>query len=543
MATQKIDGKLFELMIGNGLNNIILNEKQVNDMNVFPVPDGDTGTNMRLTLANGIQKAGSASDLSEYISALSSGMLLGARGNSGVILSQIFKGICSELVGLSEMNTSDFLRALICGYKTAYAAVVNPVEGTVLTVAREGTEYAASLFEPETSFETILEYYIQGMKRSLKNTPKLLPVLMQAGVEDSGAMGFIVIVEGMYRYLCGEDISVSSSFEVESSETVNIDAFTSDSRFDFGYCMEFLLRLMSAKTDVGHFDLSSFTENLKTMGESVVSVQDGSVVKVHIHVFKPAEVISYAQQFGEFLTFKLENMCLQHNEKIQVPSKKKAHIPLAVIAVGNGYGIKNTLTGFDFVTYLDGGSTMNTSTQEFIDAINGIEADRIVIMPNNKNVVKAARQAVELLHNDCVEVIESCDVVQCFYALSMDMPDDSVDNRIASIKQSCNELVAMRLFKAVRECNIDNVQCKEGDFVCSVGSSLVSAGSDFTEVLKLGIKSVEAYSDKEMCFAFTGKNFDKQSEVESLFKEEFSDIGLQLIPGGQEHIDLILGLA
>lgn len=544
MATQKIDGSLFEQMMRNGLGNIILNEKTVNDMNVFPVPDGDTGTNMRLTLAKGIQKAESTAVLSEYVTKLSNGMLLGARGNSGVILSQIFSGISHELEGLDEMSTSDFLRALVCGYKTAYAAVVNPVEGTVLTVAREGTEYVRDLFDPDTSFETILEYYLQGMKRSLKNTPKLLPVLMQAGVEDSGALGFIIIIEGMYKYLCGEVVNSNTRMESnEGSSVVDLDAFTSESSFEFGYCMEFLLRLMKVKTDVEGFDLVGFTDVLKTLGESVVCVQDGTVVKVHIHVFKPSDVINFAQKYGEFLTFKLENMCLQHNENISVSAKKKSHVDLAVVAVGNGYGMKNTLTGFDYVTYIDGGNTMNTSTEEFIEAVKEIDADRIVLMPNNKNIVKSALQAVKILNDNRVDVVETSDPVQCFYALSMDMPSDSIEDRISALKDSCKDVTPLRVFKAVRSCRIDDVDCKEGMYVCSVGSKLVSSDADFVSALKKGIKSIDGYEDKEMCFAFTGKNFNMQEQVERLFDEEFSDYDLQMIPGGQELVDLIVGIA
>jgi len=235
-------------------------------------------------------------------------------------------------------------------------------------------------------------------------------------------------------------------------------------------------------------------------------------------------------------------MCLQHNEEISKKERKIKHVPLAVIAVGNGKGIEQTLSAFDHVIYLDGGSTMNTSTEEFVEAINSADADKIVIMPNNKNVIKSANQAVEICKKNNVVVVESSDVVQCFYALSMDMPEESLDERIKSIKQACKELKCLSIFKSVRTCKIDGVECKEGDYVCSLGSELVASGTDIISVLRQGLCSIDNIENCEMCFAFTGRNFKDEESVQKLFEKKFSDVNLQLIPGGQEHRELVMGI-
>ena len=278
---------LFENMVRNGLNNIRNHEKQVNDMNVFPVPDGDTGTNMRMTIENGIKRAGKNRDLNLYLKDLSSGMLLGARGNSGVILSQIFSGMYQILQREREISAIRLVEGLIGGYKTAYNAVVRPVEGTLLTVAREGAEKTKEQIDRKTSIDTMMSIYLAELKKSLASTPDMLAVLKEAGVVDSGGMGYVIIVDGMLRSLYGEIITIADGVvEDKEPEEINTADFNENSEFNYGYCMEFLLQLMRGEGYLRRFCLDDYIDDLKSCGNSLVAIQDGTRIKVHIHTFK-----------------------------------------------------------------------------------------------------------------------------------------------------------------------------------------------------------------------------------------------------------------
>lgn len=372
MSVTSLNGSILEKMLKSGLKNIQKHEKEINDMNVFPVPDGDTGSNMRMTLQNGIFSAESTKDLGTYLKLVKKGMLLGARGNSGVILSQIFAGMSKSLERDSIVNIREFIDALECAYQTAYKSVINPVEGTILTVAREGFEYVKN-YSKINSFEELFQVYISKMRRTLLWTPELLPVLKESGVLDSGAAGYIYIFEGLYKGLCNEEIEFDNE-NIISQPNLSIvplknDKFTADSKFEDGYCTEFLLQLLNDENYNHHFDLKDFIEHLEKMGDSLVVLQDEDRVKVHIHTKKPSPIISFAQNFGEFVTFKMENMQLQHNQHIfdmNEITKKVIRKPFWVIAVVNGEGISNLYKNLGCDVVIEGGPTMNTSTQEFL---------------------------------------------------------------------------------------------------------------------------------------------------------------------------------
>ena len=334
----RINGYIFEEMVLNGLNNLINHEKEINAMNVFPVADGDTGTNMRLTLENGYKKAGHIEHLGQYLKELSAGMLLGARGNSGVILSQLFKGIAQSLARDSIANPREIKESLILAYQTAYAAVTKPVEGTILTVAREGIEHTKTQVFGRISVATVFAMYLAEMRITLEKTPTMLQVLKEAGVLDSGAYGYIIIVEGMYKALLGEKIETNQPMKIEKKDSTDIDKgifFDENSGFDEGYCMEFLLQLLNSKNYKKTFNFNSFVETLKTMGNSIVALIEGSIVKIHIHTHNPADVMALARTYGEFVSFKLDNMQVQHNEYVykQKHEKKLEHSPLQIIAI------------------------------------------------------------------------------------------------------------------------------------------------------------------------------------------------------------------
>jgi hypothetical protein len=394
---QRINGYDFQLMVQSALNNIRLAEQRVNSMNVFPVADGDTGTNMRLTLENGFKRAQQVKHLGLYIKDLASGMLLGARGNSGVILSQLFKGMSIFLERKGIVNPGELREAFILGYKTAYQAVVNPVEGTILTVAREGIEEVKSLIRGRISLEETLKLYLDAMYKSLQSTPDKLAVLKEANVLDSGAYGYIIIIEGMYKYLIGEAVEETENTGKEIPLQSKPLYFDENSEFVEGYCMEFLLQLLNSRINIQEFSINTFIEKLKELGTSIVCLKEGSIVKVHIHTLNPSPVIDLAKNYGEFINFKLENMQLQHNEFSVVKRlDDKNAKELGIIAVVNGKELEDVYRelGCDYVISATG--NMNASSNEFLDAIESVNAKKLVIFPNNKNTFGSANQAIEL---------------------------------------------------------------------------------------------------------------------------------------------------
>lgn len=347
MKIKRLNGLELEKMLKNGLNLLRNHEDEINALNVFPVPDGDTGTNMRLTLQHGLEQAQSAKEIGVFLKGLSDGMLLGARGNSGVILSQLFRGIFLELQRARAVDCGDIRNALIRGYKTAYQAVVRPVEGTILTVSREGIENIRQQISRATSIDELFGMYVAEMKTSLQKTPDLLPVLKEAGVIDSGAKGYITIVEGMQKYLYGEFVDAVAKDEREQDETCVVDQtlFNADSAFEDGYCCEFVLQLMNGRNYANRFRENVFVEDLKAYGNSIVCVRNEDRVKVHVHAMKPGKILAIAQEYGEFLTLKIENMQIQHNETNRKALKKAAiHKPMASCAVSNGEGFGELFT-------------------------------------------------------------------------------------------------------------------------------------------------------------------------------------------------------
>ena len=548
MATRRINGTLLEQMLRNGLAYLSQKEDEINHLNVFPVADGDTGTNMRLTLENGIRTSKSSTEVYAYLRDLSEGMLLGARGNSGVILSQFFKGFYLELSRTPLIGPGELRSGLIRAYKTAYKSVVQPVEGTILSVTREGIEHIRTQIDRNTTMETFLSMYVAEMNKTLALTPEMLPVLKEAGVVDSGALGFIVIVEGMLKYLNGEVLEqVTVTYETRPvPKAADSKLFNENSAFEFGYCTEFILQLMNDPKYNQRFRVSSFIEDLKILGSSLVVVQDGKRVKVHIHTFKPAKVISLAQEYGEFLTFKLENMQVQHNEQgMNVRSAENAK-PLATIAVVNGEGVKEIFSQLGCDCIIDGGRTMNTSSKEFVDAISSLNAKKIIILPNNPNVIKAAGQAVELLRAPNVEVIPTVSIAEGYYALAMDIPDSGdVEYRVSQMKAGVDSVVTLSEATASRGYTYHEISCKKGDEILLVNNELTCVGGDLFEVAVEGVKSVDGMSDKENCVVFKGKG------VSDDFDDRFTEALVALYPmlevtvldGGQDVYHLVIGIS
>ena len=539
-----ITGFDFQLMVQNGLNNIRIAEQKVNSMNVFPVADGDTGTNMRLTLENGFTKANRNKHLGNYLKELASGMLLGARGNSGVILSQLFKGMSISLADKGIVNPGEFRDALICGYQTAYKAVVNPVEGTILTVAREGIENIKSQITGRISIEDSMKLYLKAMNVSLEKTPELLDVLKEASVLDSGAYGYIVIVEGMYKYLLGEEIKAGEEIKPVVVQSAPI-YFDENSEFADGYCMEFLLQLLNSKIAISNFDLDEFIESLKLLGNSLVVLQEGQIVKVHIHTLNPSPVIEIARTYGEFINFKLENMQLQHNEYSIVKQKEKDNPlkELGIIAVVNGENIAETYRDLGCDKVIETSGSMNVSSSEFLDAIHEVNAKKIVIFPNNSNAFGAANQAIDLAKaKDKVFICPTKTMMEGITALQMDMPDDPANDRIHEFNNSIKLAVTIGIAEACKNYEKDGFCCKIGDKIALINDELVACDSTVVGCLKAAIAKLDL-SDKSGMLIYLGKKADPAlSDEISECLSEVDGIDYQVIEGGQEVYEVLIGL-
>ena len=546
MSVKRINGVQLEQMLRNGLANLRLHEKEINQLNVFPVPDGDTGTNMRMTLEHGLQSAHSTTEAGEYLKALAAGTLLGARGNSGVILSQFFYGFAQELSRSSLIGPGELRSGLIRGYRVAYDAVISPVEGTMLTVAREGIEHIRAQITRNSGIDMILSMYTAEMRKTLAQTPEMLAVLKESGVVDSGAAGFILIFEGMLKYLRGEQLDDGERIVRESAEPEGPDLslFDENSAFVDGYCMEFILQLMNAKEYEHKFRLQAYIRALEKLGESIVCVQNEKRIKVHIHTKKPAIIIQYSQKYGEFLTFKLENMQLQHNERDRSirPEKHKA---LAIVAVVNGFGMRKQFEslGVDFV--IDGGATMNTSSQEFVSAIERLNADVVVILPNHKNVIPAAEQAAALAVGKTVTVVPTKSVAEGYYSMAMDIPDSTdVEKRIHQLQRGREGVVTLCQTTASRDFSWRDLSCRRGDEIALRNGELCCVGGDWKTVILDALERIEDVDDKDSCVVFRGLNVPEEDEelLAEAVAERYPMLELSFVDGGQEIYQWILGV-
>lgn len=549
MTTKKINGLQFENMIRNGLANLRLVEKTVNALNVFPVADGDTGTNLCLTLENGIRSAKSTPELGVYLKDLSRGLLLGARGNSGVILSQFFRGLWQELKNCPEAGPMELRDALVCGCRTAYASMVSPVEGTMLTVFREGIEFIYDQIHDGMDIETLLLHYIGEMRKSLTLTTQRIPALRDAGVVDSGAMGFVIMAEGMLKCLNGEIIrldypAVESQNPVEDSTRF----FHEDSVFEKGYCMEFILQRLKGNPYSQDFRVERFIEDLRNLGDSLAVVQDESRVKVHIHTKKPAAIMEIAQKFGEFATFKLENMQLQHGEHLSRQAQAaapKAHKRLAIVCVANGDGTKQLFEelGCDYV--IAGGSTMNTSTQEFTDAFAQLNADEIVVLPNHKNNIPAAEQAIKLYGKEHVHLLPSKSFAEGYFALAMDVADSTdVAYRISQMEAGMKGVTTLYQTVASSDYALDGNGCQKGDEIALNNEQLLCVSQDWCEALMQALRQVPDIDDKECCVIFRGSSAsDEQQEMlEQQLLEAYPYLDPTFVDGGQDIYRWIVGI-
>lgn len=472
MTETYIDANKYLSMVMQGAARLQANKKVINDLNVFPIPDGDTGDNMYMTISTGCQAGSACKDtgnLSEMASAIASGMLLGARGNSGVILSRIFSGLSKGLQGLSDADLPAFRRAMEAGVKEAYSSVMTPVEGTILTVLREAVENAVG-----DDFDAYFNSLKEEMKLSLEHTPDKLAVLKEAGVVDSGGAGMLCIAEGMAESLKGVAIGILTDDTQSQGHAVNLDDFGPDTPFPYGYCTEFLLRLRSDKVDIDSFDDSVVKDYLCEVGESVVCFRDGSVIKVHVHTATPGVILNKMQDWGEFLTVKIENMTLQHSEveiKDNFSGKDddsviRRKVKYGVVAVASGEGVVNAFKEAGVDEVIEGGQTMNPSAGSFIEAFGRMDAETIFVFPNNSNIIMTAGQAASMYDKANVIVIPTKDIGAGYVAAaSMDRNTDTADELREAIMGTVSTVRTGLVSKANRNTLKNGIIVRDGDYI------------------------------------------------------------------------------
>lgn len=546
MSRQTIDGKIYVQMLFGGAEKLAENASEINDLNVFPVADGDTGTNMSSTIEGGLAhaEAEQSESIAKVSEAFARGILLSARGNSGVILSQIFAGINEGLTGCDEVGATQLAKAYRQGVVKAYAAVQNPTEGTILTVFRESAGYAAARVREDSSVEDFFKAHIEEARRSLERTKELLPVLAEADVVDSGAAGYLAIAEGMYKTLTGELPATQRKHnESKESKTVNIDMFTRDSVLEFGYCTEFLLRLTTAKCNPDTFEIAGLISALEGIGgESIVAYKQGDIVKIHVHTFTPGDALAIAQQYGEFLTVKIENMSLGHSET-PAPKKKK-NKKFSVLAVASGDGICSLFKdmGADYI--VAGGQTSNPSIEEFIKGFRYCNSENIIVLPNNKNVFLAAKQAAELYKDASVYVIETKNLMQGFGALSVITPGiTDMKSLVESATRAAAGVTCCEITAAVRDAVIDGLDIKTGDYIAITDGEISVSATSAEEAVKAALEAADT-DLSEIITLFTGKNVsaEKRAALTEEIEELYPDCELSVYEGGQEVYDYMIAI-
>ena len=535
-----LNGQTLKQLLISGSNNLYNHYPEVDALNVFPVPDGDTGMNMNLTLTSGSKEIQNRSDENAYeiSKVFSRGLLMGARGNSGVITSQIFRGFSKGLDGLEEVNALAFSAAFQKGVEVAYKAVVNPVEGTILTVIRESSQFLADNVKENMSIEKCLDLMLQEARESLKRTPELLPVLKEAGVVDSGGTGLIRILEGM-RIAAGGDF-------VERSQATATEAQNSaEEGEEEGYLLEFVLKLLKEKKA---FNENRFSNLLSTNGDDlVVNVKD-DCVKVHIRVLNPGDILNYAQQFGEFLKLKLVNLKVGESAEeldFEEEEEAKEKTEYAMISVSAGQGIEDFLKEIGVSVVVKGGQTMNPSSEDFVSAIKKANAHNVFIFPNNSNIVMAASQACDMVEDadTNVYVIPSKTIPQGISSAIMFNPEADPEENFRSMKAALKNVKSGEVTFAIRDTEIGGVKVKKDDFIGIFEKDIVVDNPNKLETLMTLLEKM-IDEDSSIITILVGQdvNDEEMNQVSELIAEKFSDLDLDIRKGDQPVYSFLIGV-
>ena len=550
METRILDGNTLRKILVGGARGIRSQLQFINDLNVFPVPDGDTGTNMTRTIESGVARIPDESDITvdTVASNFARGSLLGARGNSGVILSQYFDGFSRALSGRVTATAMDLAHASLSGVEHAYAAVANPVEGTILTVFRESAQYAMDRTDDSTTLEQLLSLNIEEARRSLARTKEILPVLAEADVVDSGGAGYLSIAQGMYEALTGQvsDTADDVSHRADESASVNYDLFTTDTQLEWGYCTECLIRLQRSKGDPESFDKEGFSQRLEAMGcDSIVITRNGDVLKLHAHTMTPGVILNVCQEYGEFLNIKIENMCLQHSERIansatkatsSPKAGKKLHKAYGVVSVANGDGMKALFEELGADAVIDGGQTSNPSAEDFLNEFEKMDVDCIIVLPNNGNILLTALQAEKLWGRGNVRIIPTKNPAPGYSALSVFNPAiPDIEEQLSDMSDAKDAVVSGELSTAIRDAAMNGVQVREGDSVGILEGEIVSSGASVTQTLCDMIRRIPDIEDREILTLFVGCDVtdEERIEVTQAIEEQFDHLSVEVFIGGQ----------
>lgn len=550
MFIRQLNGKMLVEMIQIAQKHLMNNKEKINELNVFPVPDGDTGTNMSLTMTSGMKAVTNldSNDVSIVASAFSKGLLMGARGNSGVILSQLFRGFSSGIEGKSTLEASDLAQAFSEGVTSAYKAVTNPVEGTILTVAKDAAHEALNNHDHLDIIE-LMALTTEEASASLKRTPDLLPVLKEVGVVDSGGKGLVVIYEGFLAALKGEKIEnevmdeVNFEKELKHQHNQSVQSFIDVESIEHGYCTEFIVDLDDEKLKVNHFNESDYREELTSYGDSLLVAADDGFVKIHIHTEIPGDVMSLSQKYGDLMNIDVENMRKQHEAIMAEDSnlnikREESEVAKIVVSVGKGIHTMFKSLGADYI--IEGGQTMNPSTEDIVKAIELVNAKEVYILPNNKNIILSAEQAAEIVEQK-VHVIPTKTIPQGIASLfAFEEEADSTTNS----KNMCGATQDVKtglITYAVRDTEVNNLSIKKGHYMGLNDDTIQVTDSDKVKTVKALLSKLVSEED-EILTVFYGTDMtnEEKEAIEIFVKGNFDDVEAEFHDGGQPVYSLII---
>lgn len=555
--TKILTGQLFKQIVSSGAKNLKANYKKIDELNVFPVPDGDTGINMLMTIESGVKEMNTyaGNDLNVMMQKLSRGMLIGARGNSGVILSQIFRGLSNGIGDAKEADAVLLASAYQESVKQAYKAVMTPVEGTILTVARLAADRVSKVATKEMTIEEFYQEYLNEAKKALEDTPNLLPVLKEAGVVDSGGAGYVTINEGIVADLSGATdvvVNLDEALAATSSIDLSFGNDDHDHENEFGYCTEFLLQL--AEKNKNSVDERTILNEISPLGDSIVCVKDGDIIKVHIHTLTPGVILNIGQRYGEFIQLKIENMTLQHNEihhkepkqkeepKVEVKKDVKKE-KYAIVTVATGEGLINTFKelGADYVIH--GGQSMNPSTADFLNAYGAVNAENIIVFPNNSNIVLTAKQSAELYEDAKIWVLETKSIAQGFSAITMVDLEQEPEVLLNNLKKVIANVTTGQVTYSIRDADNNGIKIKKDDYIAICNGKIVASHKNRYETTKRLLKE-SITPDKEIITIIRGKDAD-QREINNVVKhitKNYQNVEVDVVEGDQEVYSYILAI-
>lgn len=545
MVLKQLEGDKLQEMVLVGADHLSNNADMIDALNVFPVPDGDTGTNMNLSMTSGAQEVSKLKNptVSEVASAFAKGLLMGARGNSGVILSQLFRGFSKGVEGLDVLTTKTFAKGLESGVKTAYKAVIKPVEGTILTVAKDTANKALEIAETTDDLEEFLEEVVKASKVSLDYTPELLPVLKEVGVVDSGGKGLVVIYEAFLASLKGEALPEREVASVAMDDLASAEHHQSHhqdymdtSEIEFGYCTEFMVKFEDDKLKDHPYDEEKFRAELSEMGDSLLVVSDEDYVRVHVHVEYPGEAMNLAQRFGSFMMIKVENMREQHSAIVnenQPKEQKKELSEYGIVAVSVGDGIAELLKSLGTTVVMQGGQTMNPSTKDIAEAIEKAHAKKVIVLPNNKNIIMAAEQAAELAECEVV-VVPTKTIPQGMSALLAFNSEASIEENKAQMIEGAKAVKTGQITYAVRDTQIDGLTIENGHFMGLIDGKIKASNKDQFETIKALITEL-VDEDDEIFTLLQGEDATDEltAKVVDFLEDQFEDLEVEVHQGKQ----------